>query len=85
MTEHLSMTGTDRAAVPHPAVPARAGRITRRVARSLNWGPAQVAARPRSSCGGARGGGRERTASASGLRRTGHEHDGDGSARQGAY
>lgn len=44
MTEHLSMTGTDRAAVPHPAVPAPAGRITRRVARSLNWGPAQVAA-----------------------------------------
>jgi hypothetical protein len=44
MTEHLSMTGTDRATVPHPAVPAPAGRFTRRVARSLNWGSARVTA-----------------------------------------
>ena len=44
MTEHLSMTGTDRPTVPHLAVPAPAGRFTRRVARPLNWGPAQVTA-----------------------------------------
>ena len=43
MREDLSMTGTDPARVSLPAVPTSAARFPRRVARALNWGPAQVA------------------------------------------
>ena len=44
MREDFRMTATDPARVPPPGVPAPADRFPRRVARLLNWGPAQVTA-----------------------------------------
>lgn len=42
MREDLSTTGTDPARIPRTATGGSAGRFPRRVARALNWGPAQV-------------------------------------------
>jgi hypothetical protein len=44
MREDLRMIGTNPARVPPPGAPAPADRFPRRVARLLNWGPAQVTA-----------------------------------------